>query len=235
MLPTVGGRVMKSINPFAIVMLLCMVLSGSGVSAQWSAGVPGEDIGSITLTAGSLSASDKLPTGAGFASGFALGASAAVWPFRYLGFRANIARAKTDGQEGTEFSSISFERPTVYLYSADMALRLPLGKVVPYIAGGYGGKHYDWSINRTNAGSAGSTSFSWTMAGGAEFRSSGVFGLRVEVLRQRSEFKFHEYAGPTTAHEFYKDTFVTEDVVPGVREFPIMQDLVLTVGITINR
>lgn len=230
---------MKSINPFAIVMLLCMVLSGSGVSAQWDAGVPGEDIGSITLTAGSVLEGSKLPDGASFASGFALGASAAVWPFRYLGFRGNIARAKTDGQEGTEFSSVSFERPTVYLYSADLALRYPLVgesfSVVPYIAGGYGGKHYNWSINRTNAGSAGRTSFSWTMAGGAEFRSSGVFGLRVEVLRQRSEFKFHEYAGPTTAHEFYRDSFITEDVVPGVREFPILQDLVLTVGITINR
>ncbi len=232
---------MKSIIPFAIAMFLCMALSGSRVSAQgWSAGAPGEDVGSLALLIGSMAPQSTLPGGASFASGIAVGASVTVWPFRYVGFRGNIARAKTKGQEGTEFSSVAFEDPVVWLYSGDLALRFPLVgerfSVVPYIAGGYGGKHYNWTINRTAAGAGGSTSFGLTLAGGTEFRlGSGGLGLRVEVLRQKSEFKFFEFAGPTPDHEFYRDSFVIHEVVPGERTFPTMSDLVLTVGITLNR
>lgn len=234
---------MKSVSVAVVIALLGLNLSASPVSGQlWDAGVPGEDLGSLALLFGSVAPQSSLPDGASFASGIAIGGSASWWPFRYVGFRGHVVRAKTDGQEGHEFSSVAFEEPVVWLYSADVAVRYPLvGQriaLAPYIAAGYGGKSYEWSLNRLSAGSHGNTTFGWTLAGGAEIRpgSSGWYGLRLEIANQRSEFRFFEYAGPHPQHEFYRqEAVVHEGVVPGNLEFPDMNDLILSVGVTLNR
>jgi opacity protein-like surface antigen len=109
----------------------------------------------------------------------------------------------------------------VWLYSADLALRYPVGgggfALVPYVAGGYGGKTYHWSLNRRSAGTRYDTSFGSTAGGGLEIRPvSSSIGLRIEVLNQRSQFSFFEYAGPHADHEFYRDEAVLhEGVIPG--------------------
>lgn len=240
MSPNFGIGARKAASTMALVALT-LLLGASRANAQlWQAGPPGDDLGSLALLVGSVVPQSDLPDGASFASGTALGASATWWPFRHVGFRGNFVRTETEGREGDEFSSVAFESPIVLLYSADVALRLPLElsrlALVPYIAAGYGGKSYRWSLNRVSAGGGGNTSFGWTLAGGTELRllSSSV-GLRLEVLNQHSEFRFFEYAGPNSRHEFYRDEVVVHDVVPGELSYPTLNDMIFTVALTVNR
>lgn len=198
--------------------IVLVASSGEKVAAQlWNAGLPGEDIASISLQVGAASPITTLPDGAYFEDGLALGATGTLWAHRYLGFRGAVTRSETNGVHGEAFSAAGVMHPTVWFYDVAVLLRVPMvGNRLtwfPYVATGVGGKSYRWAIPNTRRGDTSLGGL--TLAGGLEVRPgrTGWYGLQLEVKNHRSTYDFFEFRDDP------------QDI----------NDLVFAVGITLTR
>lgn len=181
-------------------------------------GLPGHDVASIALHIGALAPLQNLPDGTSFNSGIAGGVSATAWPFRNLGVRGTVMMGQSAGAPGPGSTSpAGLEKPTVGLYSLELAVRQPMANGrfswFPYLAGGIGGKQYLWSEKFT--GVEWDMAFAWTMSGGLDVRpmTSPRLGVVLDVSRFSSKYIWHGFLWDR----------------PGV------SDLRVTAGLTLNR
>jgi hypothetical protein len=178
------------------------LLAAQPLSAQlgWEAGMPGNDIGSVSLNAGVLSPTTEF-TGdrSSFDQGTALGASLTYWPARHLGLRTHVLRGRTPGNHGdlapcppTPCSAIGYQQPIVWHYALEAGVRRPMGGAglawFPFASAGVTGKSYRWSVDVPRVGY---TAPGWTAAGGIEVRSraTGPLGFIAEARTYRTRFQ----------------------------------------------
>lgn len=189
------GRISMMRVPFGSVRtraaigfaILVTLLTGTPLRAQfWQAGVPGEDVGSISLYGGLLQPNTTYEDGSTFESGISGGVSVSYWPYRYFGMKALVIRSRTEGREGQEFSPLRFQNPTVWLYNLDLAVRYPIVgsslALVPYLAGGVGGKTFRWDPSWPEQ--IGMSAPTKSAAAGFEIRPTGrnrTLGIVVEA------------------------------------------------------
>lgn len=207
-------------------VLILLLYPTSEASAQfWQAGRLGDDIGSLGIIAGVVSPTTTLPDGSSHDAGTAIGATGTVWPLDYLGARASVVYGKTAGVHGERFSAAAAHDPKVFLYSAELAIRYPFAgerfSWFPYLSGGPGAKSYRWAIDRPRVGD---TSFAWSIGGGVDVRPtrSGSVGIQVDVRNYQSRYQWHGLG--------YRAA-VPDDQAWG----PILNDVVITAGLTLNR
>lgn len=205
-----------------------MLLGGSPQSASaqlWQVGRLGEDFASLSVHGGVVAPTTTLPDGSSHANGAAVGVSGRLWPTRYLGVGARFVHGETEGVEGERFSAAAAHDPTVWIYSAEIALRYPfVGNRIswfPYVSAGPGGKSYRWAIDRPRIGDS---AFAWSAGGGIDLRptNSGRFGFAVDVRNHRSRYMWHGLGYRATVPDY-------------VAYGPMLNDVVVTAGITINR
>jgi opacity protein-like surface antigen len=198
-----------------------------GLSAQtWQVGLPGDDVASVVLNLGAVVPTTTLPDGSSHDPGMAVGVAATWWPLRNFGFKAQAIRSHTLGVHGdTVFSAAaaySGEGSSVWLYSGELVLRLPImaDRVSPYLSGGPGGKSYRWSIPRPYIGR---TTFAWAYAAGVDIRptASRQFGLVIEGRYHRSQYKWHGLGDRGPPPEFLETG-------------PTMNDFAVTAGVSVN-
>lgn len=197
------------------------------VGALWGAEVQGQQapLASFGVQAGAIAPQTTLPDGSSHASGAAVGASGMVWPLRYLGARLSVAYGKTAGVHGEEFSAAAAHDPKVWLYSAEVAVRYPFegGGVVwfPYLSAGPGGKSYRWAIDRPRIGDS---ALALTYGGGVDIRPRGLrgVGVVVDVRNYRSRYMWHGLGVRATVPDYEAHG-------------PMLNDLLVTAGITISR
>jgi hypothetical protein len=178
-----------------VVASLLVTASVSELRAQILNSPPvGQEIASVNLRVGLLAPqttfNDPSFGESSFDSGFALGMTAAAWPIldRKVGLRGSLIRSRTDGQNATsEFAPIAINDPTVYMYTLEGAVRLPMAAGFPYASVGYGGKHYTWTTSAHKV----SRFAAWTAATGYELRPAalGPFGVVAELRGYQSNFR----------------------------------------------
>lgn len=206
----------RALLAFAAGVLLA-TWPGAEASAQpWSAGLAGQDVASLAIHFGGLAPRTTLPDGAAFSGGPGAGISGTYWPSRYLGFRGNGFVASTSGNRADR-TKAGQEDPTIHLFGGETLLRYPMNSGglswFPYIGLGGGAKNYDWSEDLTGWDS--DLVFAWNAVGGLDIRrtTSPWYGMLVEVRRYSSKYKWHGHT-------------LTE---------PVVNDLFLTIGLTLNR
>jgi len=212
----------------AVAVALCLLGTAPLKAQLWEAGLPGEDLGSISLLGGLLQPNTTYDDGSTFESGMGFGASVAVWPWRHVGVRATLLRGRTEGKEGEVFSPLRFQNPTIWLYNLDLALRYPLMTesslaLAPYIAAGVGGKTFRWDPSWPEQ--IGFTSRTLTAAGGIEVRPTGggrALGLIAEVRGYRYGYTGFQYQWGDGIGRHIGDP---QDST----------DLLFTLGLTLNR
>lgn len=136
----------------ALVAAAFFTLGDAGVApAQFINGPPaGEEIVTIHLKGGLLvpmSTFDDRDFGeTSYANGFAIGVGVSAWPAfdRRVGVKVNLLRSHTDGVSDFEWAPIVVNSPRVWLFSTELAARLPVGNGYPYLSVGYGMKQYSW-------------------------------------------------------------------------------------------
>lgn len=179
---------MKHLLSLALVPIslgLSLVLA-TNVSAQTRVESP-QELYTFSLYAGGFSPTAKLGAGE-FGQAGTVGGTAGVLLGRYAGARINVMFTNTHVQ-GSPVSSFAFDDPNVWLYDADLLLRLPMetetGRFTPYLVGGVGTKLYRFDTlgdERNLAGNFGA---------GLEYRLPGqsYWGLSVEVRDFVSRFQ----------------------------------------------
>jgi hypothetical protein len=179
----------------AVVVFVLALASAAESSAQLPAGPrAGEELGSVAVRLGLLAPQTKFQDDSfgesSFDNGMALGVSVATWPIlgNRIGLRGSMIRSQTDGRNSTsEFAPIAVNDPNVYLYTGEIAVRQPMANGYPYVAVGYGGKHYTWKVSSHKV----SRFATWTAATGSDLRpaSLGMLGVNVELRGYRSNFR----------------------------------------------
>jgi hypothetical protein len=217
----------------AAVLILSLTIAGS-LNAQLSnAAGPGTEIGQATIKLGVLSPrttfTDDSFGESSFGDGMAIGLQAAAWPMfgNRVGVRGELVRSETDGKnEQFEFAPIAVNDPTVYLFTLELAVRQPVTLAnivaVPFLSGGYGGKHYTWAISQHKSSRFGT----WTAATGLDLRPTrlGSIGITTELRAYGSTFRGFGIDDGTWAPGFYGGD------VGGVNNL----DMLLSTGISLN-
>ncbi|MQA89480.1 MAG: outer membrane beta-barrel protein [Gemmatimonas sp.] len=178
-----------------------LILAVQPLSGQlWEAGLPGDDIGSLAVNFGVLSPTTEFPDdGSSFDQGTGFGMALTYWPSDHFGLRTHVMRGETPGNHGnlapcppTPCSAVGYQEPVVWHYSAEAAVRRPMGGAgfawFPYASAGVTGKSYRWSIDRPRVGYTGG---GWTAAGGIEARTgaTGPLGFMAEVRTYQTRFQ----------------------------------------------
>jgi hypothetical protein len=208
---------MKNVGYSVAAALLLVAWPGAEAAGQlWSAGVAGEDVGSVALHLGAVSPRTTLPDGAAFSGGVSGGVTGTFWPGRYIGFRGNLMTGRTTGNRAPR-TKAGQEDPMLILFGADAAVRYPMtsGSLswFPFAAFGGGAKVYDWSENLT--GFESDLTYAFNFGGGVDIRprSNPAYGFVVEMRQYTSKYKWHGH----TLNE------------------PRVNDLFVTVGVSLNR
>jgi hypothetical protein len=200
---------MKRLNVCLTVGLL--LAASAPLSAQV---LPGNDWGAVTVHAGLLSPQTKYQDASfgesWFESGFAVSASAVVWPTQgRLGIRTQLVRSRTDGANASfPLAPIAVNDPVQWIVTGEGVFRLPVdfGSLAgfPYLSAGVGLKQYNWatSVHQEDR------SFLWTVGLGADARHRllGPFALNVEGRAYFSKFKSFGIDDGTWEPGFYGGT-----------------------------
>ena len=213
--------------------LMLVFASGPTLQAQLASPEPGREIASVGIKLGMLSPrttfTDASFGESSFEEGAAYGVSVATWPLlgRRVGIRGQMIRSHTDGENSTsELAPIAVNDPTVYLYTLELAVRqaVNVGALsgAPYLAAGWGGKHYTWAVSQHKT----SRFAALTAAAGIDLRPAalGAFGLNAELRGYNSKFRAFGIDDGTWENGFYGGK------VGGVENL----DMLLTVGASLN-
>jgi hypothetical protein len=197
------------------VCLTLAILSSALLRAPVGAQVlPGNDVGSVGVQVGLLAPQTKYTDASfgqsWFESGFAVSATATVWPTRgNWGFRAQLTRSRTDGTNASfPLAPIAVNDPTQFLLTGEFAIRRPVdfGSLVgvPYLSAGVGAKQYNWAVSVHQE----DRSFLWTVGLGTEVRHGllGPFALTLDGRAYFSKFKSFGIDDGTWEPGFYGGT-----------------------------
>ena len=210
----------KALSVAAAVIALS-ASTGSELAAQWEAGLPGQDVASLTLHLGAVAPTSSLPDGGSFGTGIGGGISGTYWFHSRLGVRGSFLLGKTPGQPSptvTAERQPGNENPTVWYYGAEVLLRHPMeaGESFawfPYVAAGLGGKQYRWEQLWT--GFERDYTLATNFAAGIDVRptDSPWYGFSLEARMYNSVYKWHS---------FHLDE-------------PNQRDIVVSAGLKLNR
>ena len=179
---------------------LCLTiaaLTAHGSSQLQGQILPLNDWGSFGVVGGVLAPQTTFADPSGgeskLESGFALGATATVWPTRgRLGIKAQVVRSETDGTNTiVPLAALAVNDPVQWIVTGEAIVRQPVdfGAVVgfPYLSVGVGGKQYNWAVSVHQE----DRFFLWTAALGAEARPSllGRLALNFEARTFLSKFR----------------------------------------------
>jgi hypothetical protein len=223
---------MRPVLSMAAAVLL-LAASASTLSAQLAVPEPGREIASVAVKLGVLSPrttfNDASFGESSFEEGMAVGVAVSAWPLlgRRVGFRGQLMRSQTDGENSTsELAPIAVNDPNVYLYTLELAVRqaMSLGAVsgAPYLSAGWGGKQYSWAVSQHKT----SRFATLTASTGVELRprALGAFGVNAELRAYSSHFRAFGIDDGSWSPGFYGGE------VGGVENL----DVLLTVGASLN-
>lgn len=174
----------------AAVLLAFAAFPAAELPAQMPDGdaQPGEDVMSLAAVGGGFYSANELSEGTEFENTESYGAMASFWTHRNIGLRASVLWASPTVLS-TEENALANEDPTVWNYSGDVLLRMPMTATdqvswFPYIVGGIGAKTYDFQTLETGTDLAGN------VGAGLELRfgETGRFGITTEVRDYLSSF-----------------------------------------------
>lgn len=213
---------MKRALTVAAAAFALSAFTGSELAAQWDAGLPGDDVASLTLHLGAVAPTTTFPDGGSYGTGIGGGISGIYWFHDWVGLRGSFLLGKTPGQPSptSDFEKqAGNENPTVWYYSGDFLIRYPhlssAGSFAwfPYVGIGMGGKQYRWENQWT--GFYRDYTYTTNYALGVDLRpaDSPWYGFALEARLFRSTYKWH--------------TFLWDE--------PQMNDYVITAGFKLNR
>lgn len=149
---------------------------------------PGADVLSFSVVGGGYFSTSDLGSGTEFDDSGTVGGTATYWAHPNIGVRGNVLWSPPDVRSPAE-SQLAGQDPNIWLYSGDVVLRMPLPASAnmswyPYLAGGVGGKTYDFETLDAE------TDFSGNVGVGVELRfgQTGRWGIHTEVRDFISNF-----------------------------------------------
>jgi hypothetical protein len=212
---------MKRALSVAAAVIALSASTGSELAAQWEAGLPGQDVASVTLHLGAVAPTTTFPQGDSYGTGIGGGISGIYWFHNRVGIRGSFLLGKTPGQPSPTYDhdkQAGLENPTVWYYGGEFLLRHPMEAGerfawFPYIAAGAGGKQYRWE--QTWTGFNRDYTYTTNFAAGIDIRptDSPWYGFALEARMFNSKYKWHTY---------YFDQ-------------PTQRDLIITAGFKLNR